>query len=145
MLPEPEKIKDSVITLIGPSVKVEGDLVTSGDVVVEGTVVGNLKTEKNLKVGSQAKIFANVQATNASVAGEIQGNIKINEKLELAPTAKIFGDVKTKILIMTAGASLNGRCLMDDKRRKSEKPESIRQEKFTLEEVPEISLPKNKK
>ncbi|MFA6428584.1 MAG: polymer-forming cytoskeletal protein [Candidatus Buchananbacteria bacterium] len=128
--------KDSIVTLIGPSVRVEGDLITEGDVVVEGSVIGNLRTEKNLKVGEKAKIFANIQATNAIISGEVQGNIKIKEKLELTASAKIFGDIRTKIISMAAGASLNGKCLMDDKRTKSDRPESIRQEKIELEDLP---------
>jgi cytoskeletal protein CcmA (bactofilin family) len=129
-----EKTKDSVVTVIGPSVKVEGDLATEGDVVVEGTVIGSLKTEKNLKVGEQARIFAAVQATNALVAGEIQGNLKVKERLELTATAKIFGDIKTKTIIVASGAILNGKCVMEERKGKSEKPETLRQEKIELAE-----------
>lgn len=101
-----------VETLIGPSVKVEGDFAGEGDVVVEGVVAGKLKTKKNLRVGQNAKILASVSAENALVAGSIQGNIKIKEKLELTPTAKIHGDIQTKTLIIAEGASFTGHCKM---------------------------------
>ena len=49
---------DNVETIIGPSVQVEGNFVANGDIIVEGTVSGSIKTEKNLRVGKDAKIFA---------------------------------------------------------------------------------------
>lgn len=115
---------DSVETVIGPSVQVEGNFVANGDIVIEGIVSGSIKTEKNLRIGEGAKVYAKISAANALVAGEIQGNIKIKETLELTSTAKIFGDVKTKILNVAPGASLNGKCFAgQDKKAKLEKIE----------------------
>lgn len=102
--------REQAETIIGASVKIEGDFVGEGNVIVEGTVVGNLTTQKNLTVTETAKITANVEADNASIAGEIQGNIIAHEKLEIAGTAKILGDIQTKILSISPGARLNGRC-----------------------------------
>jgi len=104
--------EQEVETIIGPSVKVEGDFVSKGNVTVEGAVHGTLKTDKDLKVGVNAKISANVLATNAFIAGEVKGNVKVTNKLELTDTSKIFGDVDAKILVVAAGAVLNGKCSM---------------------------------
>src|SRR3989338_941936 len=115
---------DEIETIIGQSVQVEGNFVANGDVVVEGMVSGSLKTEKNLRVGEGAKIFANITAANALIAGEVQGNIKIKENLELTSTAKVFGDIKTKVLSVSAGASLSGKCNAgEEKKAKLEKIE----------------------
>lgn len=99
-------------TIISSSVKVEGDFVSQGNVLIEGTVEGSLKTERNLRVGEKARIDADVSAANATVAGEVRGNIVISEKLELEPTAKVQGDVRAKILVVAAGAEINGRLAM---------------------------------
>jgi len=56
-------------TIIGPSVKVEGDFVTEGNIIVEGTICGTIKTSQSLKIGPTAKIFANIWADNALIAG----------------------------------------------------------------------------
>src|SRR3989344_784836 len=119
-------------TVIGPSVKVEGDFVTEGNVIVEGTICGTIKTSKNLKVGPKSKIFANVSAENALIAGEIQGNIKVNDKLELMSTGKIFGDIKVGTLIVSAGSVLNGKCQMGAIKEKSIKPDFSKQKKIEL-------------
>lgn len=101
-----------VETVIGHSVKVEGDFASKGNVTVEGAVHGTLKTDKDLKIGSAAKISADVFAANAFIAGEIKGNVRVSEKLELTDTSKILGDVEAKTLIIAAGAVLNGKCSM---------------------------------
>lgn len=123
---------NEVETIIGPSVKVEGDFVTEGNVIVEGMICGTIKTLKNLKVGSKSKIFANVSAENALVSGEIQGNLKINDKLELTSTGKIFGDIKVGTLIVAAGSILNGKCQMGTAKEKATKPDFSKQEKIEL-------------
>ncbi|MFA5029811.1 MAG: polymer-forming cytoskeletal protein [Patescibacteria group bacterium] len=137
-------------TVIGPSVKVEGDFVTEGNVVVQGTVCGTIKTSKDLKIGSKSKIFADVSAENALVAGEIQGNIRIGSRLELTSTAKVFGDVKTETLIMANGAILNGKCQMGNVKERSSRPDFTKQAKIdlkpqTTEELTENSNEENKK
>lgn len=104
-----EPIVDDVVTVIGPSVQVEGELVASGDVVIEGTVSGTVRTEKNLRVGEHAKLFADVSAANASIAGEIQGSVTVRQGLELATTAKVFGDIQTSFVTIASGAVLQGR------------------------------------
>ena len=115
---------EEIETIIGPSVQVEGDFIAAGDVVVEGMVSGKLKTEKNLRVGTGAKIFASVAAQNALIAGEIQGNVKVDGNLELTGTARVFGDVKAKTLTIASGACLHGKCQAgEDRKSKLEKIE----------------------
>lgn len=101
-------------TVIAAGVKVEGDFTSAGNIVIEGEVVGMLKTEMDLVVGPDAKIVANVTARNARVAGEIRGNVVVGDRLDLVGTAKITGDVQAKILVVEAGAVLNGRCGMSE-------------------------------
>ena len=102
--------RENAETIIGPSVKVEGDFSGEGNIIVEGVVMGSLTTQKNLSVTETAKITADVEAQNAFIAGEINGNLTIHEKLEIAATAKVHGDVQAKVLSITPGAVLNGRC-----------------------------------
>lgn len=98
-------------TVIGPSVKVEGDFVGEGNVTVEGSVLGTLKTKQDLQVNEGAKIKANVEAQNVVIAGEVKGNIKVSEKIELKPSAQVNGDITCKIISIESGAVFNGKCL----------------------------------
>lgn len=104
--------KDTVETIIGPSVKVEGDFVGQGDVVVEGSVFGNLHTDQNLRIGPQAEVRAEVKAANAFVAGQLTGNVTVAGTLEVAATARITGDIAATTIAVEAGAVLNGKVTM---------------------------------
>ena len=99
-------------TLIGPSVKVEGDFSSQGNITIEGALSGTIETAANLTIGEHAHLVANVKAQNAYVAGYLKGNLVVAERLELSPTSHIDGDVVAKILVITEGAELNGRCQM---------------------------------
>lgn len=107
-----EKGSKEIETIIGPSVKVEGNFVGEGNVVVGGMVIGSLKTNHDLKVEKEAKIKAEVEAANLFLSGEIRGNVKIMGKTELTSTAKIIGNLETKVLSVESGAIVNGKCLM---------------------------------
>lgn len=99
-------------TIIAAGVQVEGDFTSQGNVLIEGTVQGSLRTEKDLRVGENAVITADVKAANAVVAGEVRGNIVISGKLELEPSARVYGDMKTGVLVVASGATLNGQIKM---------------------------------
>ena len=102
-------------TVVGPSVKVQGDFISQGNIVIEGEVKGSIKTDKHLRVEEGAKIDADVSAESALLAGEVRGNIHILGTAELTPTAKLYGDLEAKTLIVAAGAVLHGRVMMDEK------------------------------
>lgn len=104
--------QDAVETVVGPSVVVEGDFSSEGSIVVKGTVSGSVQTSKMLTVEEGAKIFANIRAGNAMVAGIIRGNAKVAERLELLGSARIAGDVECKVLVVEAGALVNGKVAM---------------------------------
>lgn len=99
-----------VETIIGPSVRVEGNFFGEGDVVVEGEVVGTLKTTKNLRVGEHAVIEADVEAQTALISGEIRGNLTVKDRTELTSTARIHGDIKTSVISIDSGAVIYGKC-----------------------------------
>ncbi len=98
----------SIETIIGPSVKVEGNFKGEGDLIIEGVLVGNLQTKNNLKIGQNAVVDANVRANNAFISGKVKGNISVKGKLEISGTAVILGDIKAQILSIESGALLKG-------------------------------------
>ncbi len=109
-----EKGGEDIETIVGPSVKVEGDFVSEGNIIIEGQVSGKIKTSKILRVEEGSKVNADVTADSAIVAGEVRGNMKLNGTVELTPTAKVYGDIATKTLIISAGAIFHGQSLMDE-------------------------------
>ena len=105
--------EDTVETVVGPSVHVEGDFASEGNILVKGTVSGNVKTSRLLAVEEGAKIFANVIAANATISGHIKGNVKVDDRLELTESAQILGDIVCQTLVIAAGALVQGKVSMD--------------------------------
>ncbi len=99
-------------TVVGPSVKIQGDLVSEGNIRIEGAVAGKVQTTQSVHVGEHAKIAADVMAGNGIIAGEIHGNVKVTESLILQPTARIAGDISCAILRVEEGAQFTGKCSM---------------------------------
>ncbi len=100
-------------TLIAHGVRMEGEFVSQGNVVIEGEMQGSINAAGDLRVGTEAKITADVTAANAVVAGEVRGNMHIAGKLELLATSKVIGDIAVEVLSVIAGAQVNGRITMD--------------------------------
>lgn len=114
---------DAVETVVGPSVVVEGDFSSEGNIIVKGTVSGSVHTSKLLRVEEGAKIFANIKTGSAIVAGSVKGNAKVSDRLELLGSAQLIGDVECKVLVVEAGAVIQGKVVMgaaesDDGREK---------------------------
>jgi cytoskeletal protein CcmA (bactofilin family) len=101
-------------TVIGGSIKIEGDLASQGNIIVEGQVVGSINTEKHLTIGQKAQVNAEVTAGETVVAGEINGNLAISGMTELKSTARVNGDIKTKVLKVEEGATINGKVEMGE-------------------------------
>ena len=117
----------NVETIIGPSVKVEGDFNGDGDVIVEGIVVGNLRTKNHLRVGKDAKVRAEVNAQSAFIAGEVSGNITVESEISLTASAKIKGDITASILSVERGAKINGKINMNGQDKKFETPAAAKE------------------
>lgn len=109
---ETQKEAGSQDTIVAQGVRVEGDFKSHGNIIIEGEVHGTIRTERDLRVGEQARIVANVWAESAVVSGEVQGNMKIAERVELTPTSRVTGDIEAKTVSIAPGAILNGRCTM---------------------------------
>lgn len=101
-------------TIVGATVKIEGDLVSEGDIKVDGLVSGKIKTSKNLYVGPTAKIEANVEAGNAILAGNVKGDIAVKDNLQIQETGKISGSITCARLSISEGAHFSGTCTMPE-------------------------------
>lgn len=107
-----ESMGSQAETVVGPSVKIQGDLNSEGNVRIEGQVTGKVKTSQSVYVGEGARIAADVLAGNAIIGGDVQGNLKIAGHLILLATANIAGDVTCSILRVEDGAQFSGKCVM---------------------------------
>lgn len=107
-----EQNHDDVETVVGPSVHVEGDFASEGNILVKGIVSGSVKTSKLMTAETGSKILASVRAGNAVVAGSIKGSVRVSDRLEVTSSAQIAGDIECKVLVVEAGAKIQGKVSM---------------------------------
>ena len=65
-----QDINTAAETVVGPSVKIQGDLNSEGNIRIEGSVTGKIVTTQSVHVGDAAVIVADMQAGNAIIAGQ---------------------------------------------------------------------------
>jgi len=99
-------------TIVGSSVKLEGDLVSTGNISVYGDVTGQINTERDVTIGDSATIKANIAGDNVTVGGRVEGNVKAAGKLSITETGKVFGDVVVSSISISDGAMFSGHCQM---------------------------------
>ncbi len=66
-------------------------------------------------MGREAKVSADVRASEVNVSGVFSGKIKASKKIELFKKSKTSGDLVTPELNIESGSVFNGTCIMEDK------------------------------
>lgn len=111
-------------TIVGNSVKLEGDLILDEDITINGKVSGKVSTSKNLGIGETAEVKADVEAENIVISGKVEGEVKAREKLEITETGKVAGNISAKTLSVAPGAIFSGQCTMEGEGKAEEAKEA---------------------
>jgi len=105
---EPQQID----TLIGVHSVITGELSFEGSVRIDGRFNGNIHAEKEgtLIVSEGAMIQGEVHVPNLVLHGTIEGNVHTTDSLKIGSTGHLDGDVEYKVLSLSEGSAINGRC-----------------------------------
>lgn len=98
-------------TVLGANSTLEGTLKSSANIRLDGTFTGTLEITGNVLVGETAKITADINARNVSVAGAVRGNIS-GRKVQLLRTGRVWGDIHAAALTTEEGAFIDGKITM---------------------------------
>jgi cytoskeletal protein CcmA (bactofilin family) len=107
---------DTVISIIGPGMRVVGDIETDGTVRIEGSVEGNVRAGKAVVIGKDGCVEGTVVTQDAVVSGRLNGTLTADSRLEVQSTSRIDGDVYARRMQLEEGAVLNGTLVMGDKK-----------------------------
>ena len=110
---------DSVISIIGPGMKVVGDCETDGTIRIEGLVEGSVRAGKAVVVGKDGRVKGDVTTQDAVISGSVVGTVSAESRLELQATARIDGEVRARRMQLEEGALLNGTVQMGAEGKKS--------------------------
>ena len=110
---EVQPIRSKNVSVIGPTLVFRGELSADEDLVIEGTIEGKIAHhEKNLTIGKQGRVTADIHASAVVVEGELNGDIHSDGLVSLAENATVNGNIHCARLVMQEGACFNGKVEM---------------------------------
>ncbi|HET6342344.1 MAG TPA: polymer-forming cytoskeletal protein [Gemmatimonadota bacterium] len=103
-----EKKRESMESVIGADLTIEGKIEGSGHVRLVGKFNGDVQVEGDLTIEPGAKVTGSVRAAKVTVGGELEGNIESASSVELLKTGVLNGDLKAGSLTVVAGSRMRG-------------------------------------
>jgi cytoskeletal protein CcmA (bactofilin family) len=109
--------------VIGPKIKILGELSGDEDVLVEGQIEGEIRITRDLRVGTGGVVKAKISAQSIIVSGEIVGDCEATGRVELQSTGKLTGNIRAPKIVIAEGAMFRGNSDMSGK--KDERKEKV--------------------
>ncbi|MCH7822945.1 MAG: polymer-forming cytoskeletal protein [Proteobacteria bacterium] len=110
---ESQPIRSKNVSVIGPTLVFKGELSADEDLVIEGSIEGTIAHhKKNLTIGKQGRVTADIHATSVLVEGVLNGDITSDGMVSLAKGSTVTGNIYCTRLVMEDGARFNGKIEM---------------------------------
>lgn len=120
--PEPEPVRERFTSdsggraVIGPSIKIKGELSGGEDLFIEGRIEGKVSLAQHaVTVGAKGRVAADIHARAVQVEGEVDGNIAAEELVVLKKSARVRGDIAGPRVVIEDGARFKGSIDMESK------------------------------
>jgi cytoskeletal protein CcmA (bactofilin family) len=111
--------KDSVISIIGPGMKVVGDCESDGTIRIEGTVEGSVRAGKAVVIGREGHVRGDIFTQDAIIGGHVRGTVVAESRLELQATCVIDGEIRARRIKLDEGGTVNGTMAIGDVKQSS--------------------------
>lgn len=113
---EVQPIRSRNVSVIGPTLTFRGELSADEDLVIEGMIEGTIAHhDKNITIGKQGRVIADIHANSVIVEGELRGDIHSDGLVSLASGASVTGNIYCARIVMQDGAWFNGKLDMGAK------------------------------
>ncbi len=109
--PAPAVARDAAAVIDGKT-EITGTLHSSGNVLIEGRFHGEVEANDTVWVEEGAQSDGQLRASAAVISGAVDGQIECDSRLQIAATAVVSGEIKTPILVIEDGATVNCRFSM---------------------------------
>lgn len=103
-----QQVRDNVISIIGPGMRVTGDCETDGTLRVEGTVEGTVRAGKAVVIGKDGVVLGDVATQDAIIGGRVTGAVIAESRLELQATCIVEGEIRARRIKLDEGGRVNG-------------------------------------
>src|SRR6187401_828509 len=106
------KSEDIVGGFLDNGTEVTGALQFSNTLRIDGNFHGSIVGEDRLIIGEQAVVHADIRVGDIEIMGQVFGNVQVKGQAEIFSTGRLRGDLRASVLIIQAGAILEGRSSM---------------------------------
>lgn len=109
-----EAASERKLSVLGRSLVFKGELSAEEDLLIQGRVEGSIKhSAKNLTIGANGKVKADIDAHRVIVQGSVQGDIRGNDIVTVEPSANVQGNIFAPRVGLKDGAKFKGSIDMD--------------------------------
>jgi cytoskeletal protein CcmA (bactofilin family) len=100
---------NSARSVLGPDLKITGEITSAGSVEVLGEIEGNI-TANGLIIGQEGRVKGSINAHTVEVKGKFDGKVTC-ESFTLRASSEVKADVTTTAIVIESGARIEGRFL----------------------------------
>lgn len=100
----------AVRQLLGRETTVTGKLSFNAPTRIDGVLNGEVRASDLLVIGEEGKVDGTVCARQLLVLGEVRGEVQVEGRAEIRAGGRVFGRIQSKLLVVNAGAVLDGDC-----------------------------------
>jgi len=105
-----QPIRSRNVSVIGPTLTFRGELSADEDLVIEGMIEGTIAHHnKNITIGKQGRVIADIHANSVVVEGELKGDIHSDGLVSLADGASVTGNIYCARVVMQEGSWFSGK------------------------------------
>jgi len=108
-------LRSKNVLVIGSTLVIKGELSADEDLIIEGQIEGTIAHhKKNLTVGKQGRVKADIDATSVIIEGQLVGDIRSDGIVTLAKGADVRGNIYCGRIVMEDGARFKGKIDMGE-------------------------------
>jgi cytoskeletal protein CcmA (bactofilin family) len=95
-------------SVIGPDLSIKGELRGAGALTLLGQFEGDVVLDGVVHIGPEARVDANITATEITIAGAVRGNLSVTGRVEIVGRGSLTGTLKSESLSAGSGATVKG-------------------------------------
>ncbi len=100
--------------MIGPSIKIKGEVTGDEDLVIKGSVEGTIDLSAHeVTVGDSGRVNADIKGKTVTVNGEVTGDITGGEMVIITKSGHVRGNIIAPRMTLEDGAVFKGSIDMD--------------------------------
>ena len=108
------KIDKDMGSILGPELKIDGDVSVNGSLLIYGTVNGSIRSQASVRSARGSVVKGDIIAEEAQIHGLVKGDLIITGKILLGNESQVTGNLKSGTLVIEEGAKFAGSCDMSN-------------------------------